>query len=739
MSNNNNKSDGKNQKQYKYQYASAPYNFIPFPDKVVYRHKAIKGKKSNEAPEDLKENTAAENKNEEEKINELPHHNVFKSDLKTGYIEYSIDVETPLFIGDGKGEFFKVNNQYTIPGSTIRGKIRSNAEILSYAYPEFVEGKRLWYRGAFPGDVLKDLYKEKLLPEEDSKITDKVKAGYLTNDNGQYRITPAKEDIKHETFKQIHEKDLVMQTKYIDRSERFINLMYSLRCEDVKTSFEKDSWNKFENLKDKKGLLKRKIKTLKEEKKSAENKAAIDTKINSINSEISELDEDIIDILINNEVKNYEPYFCSISYNVSKSNQIKITNVKRFNYDKNSGVLFNSTKMEKSKKQNHYIIYSPNFEAGSIIIDRDLINSFQTSVQYRAKIVDKFHLPQTGETMPVFYILNDDKKLDAFGFTPYLKIAYDKSVNEGINTKKEHESNLLDYVQGIFGFTNFKYKEDGKDVKRDYKGRVSFTNAIMTESQPIVRKKELETYYKSLMNPKISSFQLYVEQDNVNDKKDLNTYQGEFKLRGQKFYWLRDDYNRRDDCEAALQEYKNKKKERQRKDIEGQFAKLKPIEGSKFKGRIYFENLSDDELGLLLTAIKPFKDAKDNLGQGKPYGFGKVSFNILKIKEINSKERFKSLNIKFDDYSSLKDKIKSYQDEFKKAMEQKDIKFDYIENNRLNTFYLSKSEEKNIDEDEFNYMNLNLFKNREKLKTMIEYIKENEVDISSLVLKFNKR
>ncbi|EPS52105.1 hypothetical protein CFSAN002368_11576 [Clostridium botulinum A1 str. CFSAN002368] len=89
-------------------------------------------------------------------------HNVFEKGLKTGYIDYLINVETPLFISDGEKEsdFFKVNGEYRIPGSTIRGKVRSNAEILSCSYPEFIENKKLWFRGAFSKDVLKDMYKK---------------------------------------------------------------------------------------------------------------------------------------------------------------------------------------------------------------------------------------------------------------------------------------------------------------------------------------------------------------------------------------------------------------------------------------------------------------------------------------------------------------------------------------------------------------------------------------------------
>ena len=94
-----------------------PYEFIPLPEKVYYPDQ------------------------------KLPYHYQYDVNLNTGYIEYSFKNESHLIIGDGKSgerkekieEFFLINDIPVIPGSSMRGKVRVNAEILSCAYPRFID------------------------------------------------------------------------------------------------------------------------------------------------------------------------------------------------------------------------------------------------------------------------------------------------------------------------------------------------------------------------------------------------------------------------------------------------------------------------------------------------------------------------------------------------------------------------------------------------------------------------
>ena len=53
--------------------------------------------------------------------------------------------------------------------------------------------------------------------------------------------------------------------------------------------------------------------------------------------------------------------------------------------------------------------------------------------------------------------------------------------------------------------------------------------------------------------------------------------------------------------------------------------------GNKFSGKIYFQNLTDDELGLLLLSIKYNEKSRENLGMAKAYGLGRVNFDNIDL------------------------------------------------------------------------------------------------------------
>ncbi|GAA0741503.1 TIGR03986 family type III CRISPR-associated RAMP protein [Clostridium oceanicum] len=688
--------------QNKERYARAPYNFIPFPEKIFYRHTILE---------------KYEDKNKG--ITILPKHNMFEKGLKTGYIDYSIDVETPLFISNGEkqSDFFKVNGEYRIPGSTIRGKVRSNAEILSCSYPEFIEDKKLWFRGAFSKDVLKDIYKEAVLSGETGQISDYVKAGYLTRKGDKWLITPSKQ-VNNKFFTEIHESKLREQHRVIDEDIRNKIFMYNF----IDRNSSQRLWNLFKDKKNEKKKINKIVKD-NEEQLSEEEKQKLEAKINNLQKNIENL-------LINNERKGFKPYYYEASYFLKDNNEIIIKKILKSLKDEKHGILMNSSRL--NCKQNHYLIFEKDTEKGERVITKELINQYKTSVKLKQKAeVENFKINnegkfENGKEKPIFYITdkNNEEKIIAFGFTPYLKIPYEKSVEDGIKTKEynsnESQKGKIDYAKGIFGFTNFKLKENKDSIS--YKGRVSFTNAKPVEEN---FKQVGKHILKHLMNPKISSFQLYLKQEE-NDPKELKTYSSDdFELRGEKFYWLRNEHDSSDDYQKDVQECEKKKKKwRPKKE---QYASLYAVDkGAKFKGRIYFENLCKDELGLLLMSIKPHECAKENLGQGKPYGYGKVNFQIENIIEIDSKKRFVSLNPSLSEKSILEDKDKRIKD-FIDYMKKQNINVDLKKEVMYKCFAKSKIDEKDIRSPKFNYMGITEFTDRNILKSMETYINDEKI------------
>ncbi len=104
-------------------FAKAPYNFVPLNDKI--------------APSEFNGK-------------EIPPFDTFNSELNgkkllSGYIDIEIKNETPLYIGsDEKGVFFGtcINGVPVIPGSSIRGLIRTLVEIMGFSKMKFVDSDR---------------------------------------------------------------------------------------------------------------------------------------------------------------------------------------------------------------------------------------------------------------------------------------------------------------------------------------------------------------------------------------------------------------------------------------------------------------------------------------------------------------------------------------------------------------------------------------------------------------------
>ena len=84
----------------------APYNFVPFSNKVLCRYGSVK---------------------------ELPSHDRLDKDLHSGEIHLTIEAKTPLFISDKNGYFFRTPaGTCAIPGSSLRGLVRENMQILGF-------------------------------------------------------------------------------------------------------------------------------------------------------------------------------------------------------------------------------------------------------------------------------------------------------------------------------------------------------------------------------------------------------------------------------------------------------------------------------------------------------------------------------------------------------------------------------------------------------------------------------
>ena len=377
--------------------------------------------------------------------------------------------------------------------------------------------------------------------------------------------------------------------------------------------------------------------------------------------------------LKDNKNKHYNAYSENVNYNIC-GNLVKDL---FDNESSEQGFLINSNNL--GNKQNHYLIFEEDLDSSKLLLERNTINNFKTNVTVNKKFKGKlkeldFKKMKEGELYPVFYCLEKvSREIISFGYTPYLKIPYKKSIKECLNMKEV--SGKIDYSKALFGFAN------SDDSSISFKSRLSFTNA------KIISKNQESDYKIILSSPKTKSFQLYIDQDldsYTNDK--CKTYNSEkSNLRGQKFYWLKETIDKtNDDDEKRV------------------VSTINTLDiGAKFSGRIFYNNLSDDELGLLLLALKPSETSCDNIGQGKPYGFGRISVKNIELIIRDLKKSYQSI----DDKSDIKTyiEVELYKKKFVHKMAKEDKNYYKVKERFVLTKELDKINSVR-DKNKFEYM-----------------------------------
>ena len=191
--------------------AIAPYNFVELSDQVVTAQLEPNGK--------LRDN------------------NCYYSDRNTGKIECTLTTSSPLYIrcgltkeqfkekekanGEAKDipEFYYIDpdtKQPVIPGSSLRGMLRTLVEIISFSKITKVSDQKLIYRAVGDTSSLGVKYREKLLQKQpDGSYHFLMQAGYLINSginiNNNWKIYPAQPLIQGVLFARIERDNIPTQ------------------------------------------------------------------------------------------------------------------------------------------------------------------------------------------------------------------------------------------------------------------------------------------------------------------------------------------------------------------------------------------------------------------------------------------------------------------------------------------------------------------------------------------------
>ena len=213
---------------------------------------------------------------------------------------------------------------------------------------------------------------------------------------------------------------------------------------------------------------------------------------------------------------------------------------------------------------------------------------------------------------PIFFRLQDDEIHD-LGLAFMYKLPYDKSVYESLPQNHKKVEVEPDLAECIFGYINenaigVKGKQTHKN-EHSLKGRVQFGHAFAIKETV----KECDEVRLTLSSPKASYYPMYIHQEErVTKNKTYKTYNNGVPS-GWKRYVLKEKANPYSSGTAKTD------------------TAIKPLkEGTTFECDITFHNLLPIELGALLSALTFHNtpECRHQLGQGKPYGLGRVKYGI---------------------------------------------------------------------------------------------------------------
>lgn len=521
----------------------APYNFIPLPEKVLKAY---------------------------DRESDIPGHDIYKKELLAGHINLEIRTETYLYtrcayrpeFADRKIHQCEERQQFfhhgdaekpVLPGSSIRGMLRSLMEIIGYCKTtgQRIHDERLIYRDVAGTTSLALGYRHQMRDEN-------IACGYLHKKGMNRWIQPAEE---HEgrSFGRVKEEDL----SGLSPDENGI----SVWCVPA--------------------------------------------------ARITELTD---------------------GNNVSPGNEWK------------KGTLFKSGQFSNQNK--YYVVFSEDNNGEKIKIPNSVWRLFEQDKELKRPIKQR----GINNEKPVFYLTDESQKSDAnpdglvfLGPTRMFRVPYPYSTLEFV-PESLRSKDVIDFSEAIFGNTRRK-------------GRVRFSDALFDKTEdgqsPFIQNNKNGCIVpRILSSPKPTSFQNYLVQPldpseyaERNPRELLLSYHHPYGktaeliiptgtekeihiptsgtvIRGTKLYWNGDKGGDIDKIsEPNGWERVNIHKP--------QNTVIRPVRpGTSFSCRIYFENLSDEELGLILTALSLTNGCRHRLGMGKPYGMGRIKITFsLKIED----------------------------------------------------------------------------------------------------------
>lgn len=596
----------------------------------------------------------------------------------TGYFDVTLETKTPLFVRGMRGadmpddtkinEPFMLNGKPVIPGSSLRGMIRAIVEIITFGKMHFVDdAQKIFFRAvAAEKDDPQGQFYKKIMgnPNSETHAGKNVAVGYLVHKDDKWFVQPAKPFDRNRPFALVKDKANVVQEV---QGIRHLNSSdYCLARFEVSYQENGGGINKVSTPKNPTQATAWLVCT--------GNMAQTQTSSQKIETERKNF------VLVKKAHEN-------------KTNENKTIPIPEHVID--------------DYKQG----LTP-FEMGDDEQSKDYFDK-ENGILKDGNII--------------FYVEKDNQVIQ-FGHTPNFRVAHLNPENRATSPRDFVPKKLLDpyftdYADAIFGYVSDKDFKPTEERPVAYAGRVSFTSA--TYICGTIEKKKI---IRVLSSPKPTTFQHYLEQpEGVNTpKKELTHYgkTGAFydkkgaRIRGHKLYW------RKQVTFDTLQEKEDGHKDREKIDVP-----MKPLrEGLTFNFRVYFENLTDAELGALAWALSlPIDGGKTGyhmLGMAKPFGLGVVKL-IPTLYLSNRQARYQTLFDEGGGWTKAESETdyNIYIEKFCDELKAHGI--DFIKQPRIREFITMLIHMANADDEQYQYMTIDEYKHRPVLPRPHQVVKGN--------------
>lgn len=272
---------------------------------------------------------------------------------------------------------------------------------------------------------------------------------------------------------------------------------------------------------------------------------------------------------------------------------------------------------------------------------------------------------------PLLFQLKDGKMAEHLAFSEIPRLRYKFSPLDLVPEEFRPGDSLkkLSFSERLFGTTGdtTKKDEEKKDELVALSGRVFFEDAKNYKSEMIDNGNPVTLKAFGEPHPTLTTFYLDNIEKNYNENKGVS-------IRGRKFYW-----HHKEKIGKPFSEYRKSVEMPRDKNGQNKFAYNSSLElmdiNNEFEFNVNFENLTDEELGVLIYAIELEDGLLHKIGKGKAFGFGSCKIEIKEFL-LENKDKYKDFLIepfekesKKEDYIN-KAKEKRYFDEKRKNIKE---------------------------------------------------------------------